>query len=371
MRITRKVRALAPYVHGEQPRGSNVIKINTNEAAYPPSRKVMSALKGFDPERLRLYPDAAFTDLRAALARLNHAKEECVFVGNGSDEILSLMTDAFVEDDEAISSFDPSYSLYKTLADIRGVKWVSLGDPCVKRIPACGGKVALALITNPNNPTGTMISPREIAAFAKRFHGVVVVDEAYVHYASTDCMKLATSSRNRNIVVMRTFSKAYSLAGLRVGYCVGPKDLIAALYKIKDSYNVDAIAQALALAAVKDQKGLKATVGKVLATRKWFVAALEKRGWDVLPSEANFIFAKPPVAAGKREKGKGKRGRGLLTACEKAQYLFTKLRERNIFIRYFKGPKTGDRVRITIGTDAQMKRVLREIDNILKVRRSK
>ena len=179
-------------------------------------------------------------------------------------------------------------------------------------------------------------------------------------------MRLATAKSNRNIIVMRTFSKAYSLAGLRVGYCVGPRDLIDALYKIKDSYNVDAIAQALALAAVKDQKGLKAMLKKVLATRKWFIAELVKRGWDVLPAEANFVFAKPPVAAGKRKEEKGRRGSGPLTACEKAQHLFTKLRARNIFIRYFKGPKTGDRVRISIGTDAQMKRVLREIDDILE-----
>ena len=362
MRIARKVRNLAPYVYGEQPKTRKVIKLNTNEAAYLPSPKVMSVLKTFDPELLRRYPNATSADLRAELAKLNRTKPENIFVGNGSDEILSLMTDAFVEDDEAICSLDPSYSLYRTLADIRGVKWVSLGDPCVKRLPSCAGKVALALITNPNNPTGTMIPPKEIAAFAKKFRGVVVVDEAYVHYASTDCMKLATSSRNRNVIVMRTFSKAYSLAGLRVGYCVGPKDLIAALYKIKDSYNVDAIAQALALAAAKDQKGLKATVRKVLATRKWFTAALEKRGWDVLPSAANFIFARPPVAAGIGDRGSGIRGRDVHAV---AQRVFEGLRERNIFIRYFKGPKTGDRIRISIGTDAQMKRVLREIDRIL------
>ena len=211
--------------------------------------------------------------------------------------------------------------------------------------------IALALITSPNNPTSEQIPPREIAAFARKFRGVVVVDEAYVQYAPVNCMKLATSPRNRNIIVMRTFSKAYSLAGLRVGYCVGPKDLIAALYKIKDSYNVDAIAQALALAAVKDQKGMRAVVAKVLATRKWFVAALEERGWDVLRPEANFIFAKPPAAAG--------------NASKVAEKVFAKLRERKIFIRYYKGPKTGDRVRISIGTDAQMKRVLREIDRIL------
>ena len=356
MRVARKVRNLSPYVYGEQPKTRNVIKLNTNEAAYPASPKVWAALREFDPENLRRYPNATSAALCAELAKLNGTKPENVFVGNGSDEILSLMTDAFVEDDEAIGSLDPSYSLYRTLADIRGVKWVGGSWEDMRR-KAGGfrtGKVSLALITNPNNPTSTMIPPREIAAFAKRFRGVVVVDEAYVHYASADCMKLATSPRNRNVIVMRTFSKAYSLAGLRVGYCVGPKDLIAALYKIKDSYNVDAIAQALALAAVRDQKGLKATVDKVLATRKWFVAALEKRGWDVLPSEANFVFARPPVGEGKRE-----------AVAKVAEKVFTGLRERNIFIRYFKGPKTGDRVRISIGTDAQMKRVLREIDRIL------
>ena len=355
MRIARKVRNLAPYVYGEQPKTRKIIKLNTNEAAYLPSPKVMSVLKAFDPELLRRYPNATSSDLRAELAKLNRTKPENIFVGNGSDEILSLMTDAFVEDDESIGSLDPSYSLYRVLANIRGVKWVSLGDPCAKRLPSCRGKVALAFITNPNNPTGTMIPPAVIASFAKRFPGVVVVDEAYVHYARTNCMRLATAKSNRNVIVMRTFSKAYSLAGLRVGYCVGPKDLIDALYKIKDSYNVDAIAQTLALAAVKDQEGLKSMLKKVLATRKRFIAELVKRGWDVLPAEANFVFARPPSE---------RRGE-ILSASRLAEKVFTGLHDRGIFIRYFKGPKTGDRVRISIGTDAQMKRVLREIDDIL------
>ena len=361
MRIARKVRNLSPYVYGEQPRARGVIKLNTNEAAYPASPKVMAALRAFDSELLRRYPNATSADLREELAKLNRTKAENIFVGNGSDEILSLMTDAFVEDDEAIGSLDPSYSLYRTLADIRGVRWVGGAWEDVRRkAGAFKDRVSLALITSPNNPTGVQLPPCEIAAFAKGFRGVVVVDEAYVEYAQTNCMELATAPGNRNVIVMRTFSKAYSLAGLRVGYCVGPKDLIDALYKIKDSYNVDAIAQTLALAAVRDQKTLKATVRKVIATRTWFVAELEKRGWDVLPTEANFIFARPPVKEGKRE-----RGSDLLIACKKAQHLFEALRERNIFIRYFKGAKTGDRVRISIGTDAQMKRVLREIDRIL------
>ena len=346
MRIVRKVRRLAPYVHGEQPQSRNVIKLNTNEAAYLPSAKVRSVLKAFNPELLRRYPSAECVDLRAALAKLHRTTPDRIFVGNGSDEVLSLMTDAFVEDDEAIVTLDPSYSLYKTLADIRGVKWEGLGG-----LEGLGGsRATLALITSPNNPTGVQVPPQEIAAFAKRFPGVFVVDEAYVDYADVDCMALATAKSNRNVIVMRTFSKAYALAGLRVGYCVGPKDLIDALYKIKDSYNVDAIAQAVALAAVRDQKHLKGLVAKVRKTRTWFVAELEKRGWDVMPTQANFVFARPPCAK---------------TAKADAKRVFEGLRARNIFIRYFSGPKTCDRVRISIGTDAQMCRVLKEIDAIL------
>ena len=359
MRIARKVRMLAPYVHGEQPRGRDVIKLNTNEAAYMPSAKAMAILKRFDPEQLRRYPSAECVDLRAALARLHKTTPDRIFVGNGSDEILSLMTDAFVEDNETIVTLDPSYSLYKTLADIRGVKWEGVSWEDVRRktrdftskASCLKSSAALALITSPNNPTGVQIPPKEIAAFAKTYRGVLVVDEAYVDYAKTDCMKLATAKANRNVIAMRTFSKAYALAGLRVGYCVGPKDLIDALYKIKDSYNVDAIAQAVALAAVKDQPALKTLVTKVLKTRAWFVAELEKRGWDVMPSEANFVFARPPCAK---------------TAKADAKRVFEGLRARNIFIRYFSAPKTCDRVRISIGTDAQMRRVLKAIDEILK-----
>lgn len=358
MRIAKKVRNLAPYVYGEQPQGKGVIKINTNEAPYPATPKVHDVLAKFDFERLRRYSNAVCADLRAELAKLYRTTADRIFVGNGSDEILKLMTDAFVEDGEAIGSLDPSYSLYRTLADIRGVKWVGFSWEDVKRgpkgfasRPSCPPpSVSLALITSPNNPTGVQIPPREIAAFAKRFPGVVVVDEAYVEYARTNCLKLATAKANRNVIVARTFSKAYALAGLRVGYCIGPKDLIAALYKIKDSYNVDAIAQAVALAALRDQKHLKGLVDKVLKTRAWFVTELEKRGWDVMPSEANFVFARPPCVK---------------TAKRDAKRVFEGLRKRNIFIRYFSGPKTCDRVRISIGTDAQMRRVLREIDAIL------
>lgn len=340
MMIARHVRKLEAYVPGEQPRARGVVKLNTNENPYPPSPACAGVLKHFSLDLLRRYPDPSFCALRDALAKLNDADPDCVFVGNGSDEVLSVAARAFVEDDESIGSLDPSYSLYKTLAAIRDVKWIGAKNLLTRIAP----KTSLFLLTNPNAPTGEFREPSEIAAFAKRFRGVLVVDEAYADFARANCMSLAVAPTNRNIIVMRTFSKSYSLAGLRVGYCVGPKNLIDAMYKVKDSYNVDAVAQAVALAAVKDQAWMRTNVAKVVRTRARFVTALEKRGWDVMPSESNFVFARPP-------------------ARENAADLFAWFRSKNIFVRYFPGPKTGDRLRITIGTDGQMKALLNTIDD--------
>lgn len=338
--IAQHVRRLEAYTPGEQPKTRTVVKLNTNENPYPPSPACTKVLASFDLDRLRRYPDPVFFALRKALAKLNGTTPDRVFVGNGSDEILSLAARAFVEDGESIGSLDPSYSLYKTLASIRNVPWKPLEGNDLSALPPSG--VSLFLLTNPNAPTGEFREPTSIAAFARKFKGVVLVDEAYADFAHGNCMALATARRNRNVLVMRTFSKSYSLAGLRVGYCVGPKPLIDALYKIKDSYNVDAIAQAVALAAVTDQTWMKENVKKVIRTRTWFTDELVTRGWDILPSESNFVFAKPPHPL-------------------RAARLFAALKKKNIFVRYFKGPKTGDRLRITIGTDAEMRKLLAKI----------
>ncbi|MBQ3341937.1 MAG: histidinol-phosphate transaminase [Kiritimatiellae bacterium] len=344
MRVARAVRRLEAYKPGEQPKSRRVVKLNTNENPYPPSPACAEALRRFDPDRLRRYPDPVFAELRAALAELNGTSPEHIFVGNGSDEVLSVAAKTFVEDDESIGSLDPSYSLYKTLAAIRGVKWVGVSPLRTSHCALRTSKCALFLWTNPNAPTGEFAESEEIAAFAKGFRGVVIVDEAYADFARANCMSLATAQKNKNVIVMRTFSKSYSLAGLRVGYCVGPEDLIAAMYKVKDSYNVDAVAQSVAIAAVKDQAWMRGNVAKVMKTRARFVRELESRGWDVIPSESNFVFARPPAPA-------------------KASEIFESLRERNIFVRYFPGPKTGDRLRITIGTDGQMKALLSALDD--------
>ena len=336
MRIARHVRKLEEYVPGEQPRAKSVVKLNTNENPYPPSPKCRAALRAFDCARLRRYPDPNCSELCAEIARLNGTTPERVFIGNGSDEILALAAKCFVEDDESIGSLDPSYSLYKTLAAIRNVKWTGLDVTA---------STSLFLLTNPNAPTGEFREPSEIAAFAKKFRGVVIVDEAYGDFARANCMSLATAEANRNLIAMRTFSKSYSLAGLRVGYCVGPRDLVRAMYKVKDSYNVDAIAQTVALAAIRDQDWMRKNAAKVIRSRTRLSAALEKRGWDVLPSEANFVFARPPAPA-------------------KAADIFARLRERNIFVRYFPGPKTGDRLRVTVGTEPEMKTLLKALDEL-------
>ena len=339
MRIAKSVQALTPYTPGEQPKDRSVIKLNTNENPYPPSPLVEKTLASFDLDRLRRYPDPVFAELREKIAERDGTAPARVFVGNGSDEVLTLAARAFVDDDEAIGSFDPSYSLYKTLAAIRNVPFApsplasdfTWTEPVTR---AGDAPVALFLLTNPNAPTSVRYPREQVADFAKSFLGVVLVDEAYADFADDTCMPLAAAADNANVVVMRTLSKSFSLAGLRLGYCVGPEDLIEALYKVKDSYNVDAVAQAVALAALNDLPWMRANVAKVRKTRARVVKALVRRGWDVPASETNFLFARP--------------------AHRPAQDIFAALREEHVYVRYFPGPRTGDRLRITIGTDAEM-----------------
>ncbi len=349
MRIAHHVRKLAAYTPGEQPKAKNVIKLNTNENPYPPSPACAKVLASFNVENLRRYPDPQCMELRMELAKLHKTKVENILVGNGSDEILGLAARAFMENDEVIASLDPSYSLYKTVADIRDVPWVMGGDGFLGGAETSGldKRAALFFWANPNAPTGIWSQPAEIGAFAHRFKGgVVLVDEAYADFAKDNCMKLATAPSNRNIIVMRTLSKSYSLAGLRVGYCVGPADLIAALNKVKDSYNVSALAQAIAVAAVKDVAWMKANAAKIIATRQKFADELISRDWDVPDSEANFVFARPPRPY-------------------RASQIATRLKERGIYVRFFKGLKTSERLRISIGTDAQMAKLLKVIDELI------
>ena len=331
--VRESVEALQAYTPGEQPRDPRVIKLNTNENPYPPSPFVARALAGFPTDKLRRYPDPASHELRQCIADLHGVSPDVVFVGNGSDEILALCTRAFVENDGSIGYFVPSYSLYPVLADIRAVsrRPVELGPDFDWRMPdeyAC----SLFFLTNPNAPTGILYPYETVRGFCAAMPGVVVIDEAYVDFSSRDCMALAREMDN--VIVARTLSKSYSLAGLRVGYAIGPRQLVEALFKLKDSYNMDALSQELALAALSDTGHMRANTRRIRSTRERLTEALAGLGYTVYPSETNFVWAKPPTMP--------------------AEEVFRRLREQGILVRYFTGARVDECLRITVGADAEI-----------------
>ena len=345
------VTEMSAYVPGEQPADLGVVKLNTNENPYPPSPAVLRELKKISADNLRRYPDPECRILRSAVARLHRCSSDRIFIGNGSDEILALCSRAFLEDNGRIRFFEPSYSLYPVLASIRNAKScaVSLDGNFAwpgRRRPLPAGSGGLFYMTNPNAPTGILYPKNEVARFCRRFKGVVVLDEAYVDFARANCVNLALQLENT--LVLRTLSKSYSLAGLRIGYAIGPRKLIDALVKIKDSYNVGRIAQALATAAIGDQAYMRANVRRIIATRRRLARELASMGFLVLPSDTNFIFVRP--------------------AGIKAETLYRRLREKNILVRYFACARTREFLRITVGTDGQINMLLKAITSIQKAK---
>ena len=336
-RIRQSVDAMSGYVPGEQPSDPAIIKLNTNENPYPPAPGVAKALGGIDAASLRRYPDPVCRELCEVIAEQEGCRPEQVIVGNGSDEVLALCTRAFVEDDGSIGWFEPSYSLYPVLTDIRAVasRPVALTDDFRWAMPD-GYETDLFFITNPNAPTSLEHPKGLIEAFAADFDGVVVVDEAYGAFGAESCVDLV--ERFDNVLVARTLSKSHGLAGIRFGYLIGAPDLIGALYKIKDSYNVNGLTQAAAVAALRDTVYTDEVTRRIVATRDRVTAALGEMGCEVADSRTNFLWVRP-------------------TTLEAEAY-FTGLRERNILIRYFKGERTGDFVRITVGLDDEMDRLL-------------
>lgn len=335
--IRQSVMRMSGYVPGEQPGDIRIVKLNTNENPYPPTQLVNNVLSSLNAANLRLYPNPMSNKLRKKIADIHECSVENVFVGNGSDEILALCTRAFVENDGSIGYLDPSYSLYPVLADIRDVekKPVSLQRDFTWAIPN-DYKASLFLLTNPNAPTGMLAPVKQISDFCEHFAGVVLVDEAYVDFSKWNCMDLALTMKN--VLVARTLSKSYSLAGLRVGYVVGPEQLITAMFKLKDSYNLDMISQEIALAALSDLDHMKANVEKIVATRERLSSKLVQLGHNVSPSETNFLWVKPS---------------GI-----QAKDLFERLKDMGILVRYFNGARTGDYIRITIGTDDEIDKLI-------------
>ena len=343
--VKKSVLKLEAYVPGEQPTAKNVVKLNTNENPYPPSSRVAKALAAVSVDQLRLYPDPLAKKLRSAIAALHNCGPENVFVGNGSDEVLALCSRAFVEDKGSIGFFVPSYSLYPVLTNMRNVKAkpVQLARDFGWAMPA-GYKCSLFYLANPNAPTSIMYDKETVRSFCGKLKGVVLIDEAYADFADDNCADLALSMPN--VLICRTCSKAYSLAGIRLGYAVGPVPLINALFKLKDSYNTNVLTQAIALAGIFDSTHMRRNVRVIRNTRRRLTIQLRKRGFEVAPSQTNFLWVKPPSIP--------------------ARTLFERLRDKHILVRYFQGPRTGSHLRITIGSDVQVDILLKAIDDIMK-----
>jgi histidinol-phosphate aminotransferase len=349
------VRRLHPYVPGEQPKIAGLIKLNTNENPYPPSPKALRAIKDAVDDRLRLYPDPTAQPLREKLAALHGCAAENIIIGNGSDELLALAVRAFVDPGAVIQYFAPSYSLYPVLAAIHGAEMnpvplrADFTAPTIKELKRAKKwdfKAPLTFVTTPNAPSGRAISNIELDALCAAQKGVVVLDEAYVDFAAENAMELA--GKYSHVLVSRTFSKAYSLCFQRIGYMVGNPVLIAAMDKLKDSYNVNGLGQVAALATLDDLPYYQTNFRKIIKTREAFSNELRALDFEVLPSQANFIFAKPPKFPAEKWLGK--------------------LRENNILVRWFKYPEARDYLRITIGTEREMRVTLQTIRYLLGVK---
>jgi histidinol-phosphate aminotransferase len=349
------IHRLHAYVPGEQPRVAGLIKLNTNENPYPPAPRVLAAIQTATDERLRLYPNPTAEELRSKLAQFHNCHPDNIVAGNGSDELLALASRAFVEpvrtgtaaarharpSRSTVQYFAPSYSLYPVLADIHGAHRnpVPLGPafslPSVhqlKRDAAWDFDAALTYVTTPNAPSGRGYATADLDRLCRAQRGVVILDEAYVDFATDHALSLAL--KYPHVIVTRTFSKAYSLCFLRIGYGVAHPDLTAALDKIRDSYNVNGLGQIAALSTLSSLPYYQRNFQRVIRCRDYVANTLTHLGFELIPSQTNFLLVRPP-------------------RFDAADW-HAKLRSQNILVRWFNTPDVRDFLRITIGTDAQM-----------------
>ena len=336
------------YVPGAQPRGPIFAKLNANENPYPPSPKVLEALRKAACDDLRLYPDALATELRERIADYHGLEPDQVLVGNGSDDLLTMILRSFVGPGDVVAAPRPTYPLYEVLVAIQDgrMRWVDF-PPDFSLPPALADQGArVVFVANPNSPSGTWVEPSAVADLAGRVDGIVVVDEAYVDFAEGDCLGLL--GRFDNVIILRSFSKSFSLAGVRVGYGLASAEIIAGLLKVKDSYNVNRFAIAAGVAALDDAAYMRANAARIRSERERLAAALRALGLQVLPSQANF------VAAICGEPGP----RAIARALE----------EVGILVRTFSDPSLADWVRITVGTPEQNDRLLECLENLLRSR---
>jgi histidinol-phosphate aminotransferase len=330
------LQSVAGYTPGEQPPpGSPVIKLNTNENPYPPSPAVFQALQTLNPDWLRRYPDPTAIAFRQAVSEVLHLPLEWITVGNGSDELISLIVRAFVEPGAAVVYPMPSYVLYRTIAQIQAAQPVEVfydeafAFPLPKILEAQG---AVTFIASPNSPLGNVVSAEILETLAEQLTGLLVIDEAYVDFTDTNALNLV--QKHHNVIILRTLSKGYGLAGLRLGFAIAHPSLLQDLNKIKDSYAVDAIAALAGAAAMRDQAYKHQMVEKVRRSRTSLAQNLTQLGFRVWPSEGNFLLVQPP-------------------SQQTALNLQQQVKEQGILVRHFNLPLVADKLRITVGTDEQ------------------
>jgi histidinol-phosphate aminotransferase len=335
------------YEPGFQPKQAGVIKLNTNENPYPPSPAVLEAIRNLSAEKFRKYPDPLADEFRSAAGRLHGVNPDWIMCGNGGDELLSIAVRAFCDRERTLAYPVPTYSLYPVLAQLQDcpVVPVPFDDRFALPSPLARTDAALTIVCNPNAPTGSFIAPDALAKLAAELEGILLIDEAYVDFAEDNCLRL--TKQFHNVIVLRSLSKGYSLAGLRFGYLVAQPPLINGLCKLKDSYNVDAVALTAATAAIKDQSYFRANIEKVKTERKRLTNLLRQLGLQVTPSSANFVLAN--------------------TGSWKASQIYDKLTCRNIYVRYF--AELGDKLRITIGTPEQNDKLVAALSEILSEER--
>jgi len=338
------INAMTGYVPGEQPKpGTPIIKLNTNENPYPPSPEAIAVLRNLDSEWLRRYPDPFAKEFCQAVSEALDVPADWIIVGNGSDELLNVLIRACAEgSDRQVVYPTPTYVLYRTLAAMQPAEVVEIPYPPNFQLPLDELVVAngaITFIASPNSPSGHSVPLADLRSLAERVSGIVVVDEAYVDFADYSALPLVEEFDN--ILILRTLSKGYSLAGLRLGFGIANPKLLAGLFKIKDSYNIDAIATMVGAAAMRDRAYKDLCAEKVKTSRAKLTVSLKNLDFTVLDSQGNFVLATPP---------KGN-----------AEQLYLQLKARGILVRYFKQPELEDKLRITVGTEEQNQTLIKAL----------
>ena len=340
------IEKLKGYEPGLQPKQSDIIKLNTNENPFPPSPEVMKALGRIAAEKLRRYPDPVGDDFRQAAAQVDGVAPENIMCCNGGDELLTIAFRAFCDETRPVAYPVPTYSLYPVLAKLQNCQAIEIPFDGEFNLPVKLTKTgaALTVVCNPNAPSGSFVSVGELASLADELSGVLLIDEAYVDFADENGAALVKDFDN--VILLRSLSKGYGLAGLRFGYAIAPADLIAGLMKIKDSYNVDAVAIALATAAIRDRAYFSKTTEEVKKARDLLATRLSELKFKVPRSYANFVLAESKDCP--------------------ASIIYDKLVQRNIYVRYFDLPGLENKLRITVGTNEQNEKLVSALEDILQ-----